>query len=48
VLRFLLVESAQTAARLDPELRRVYQCLKHRRGSAAAKPAMARKLARTC
>lgn len=45
MLRFLLVEAAQTAARLDPELRRHYLRLKFRRGSAVAKVAIARKLA---
>ena len=45
LLRFLLVEAAQTAARTDPELRRDYQRLKFRRGSAVAKVAIARKLA---
>jgi len=45
MLRFLLVEAAQTAARLDPELRRDYLRLKFRRGSAVAKVAIARKLA---
>ena len=46
MMRCLLVEAAQTAARLDPELRRDYQRLKFRRGhSALAKVAMARKLA---
>jgi transposase len=44
MLRFLLVEAAQTAARIDPELRRVYQRLKYRRGSAVTKVAIARKL----
>jgi hypothetical protein len=39
------VEAAQTAARIDPELRRVYQRLKYRRGSGVAKVAIARKLA---
>ena len=43
--RFLLVEAAQTAARYDEGLRRDYQRLKFRRGSAVAKVAMARKLA---
>ena len=44
--RCLLVEAAQTAARLDPELRRDYQRLKFRRGhSGVAKVAIARKLA---
>jgi transposase len=45
MMRCLLVEAAQTASRLDPELRRDYQRLKFRRGSAVAKVAMARKLA---
>jgi transposase len=43
--RFLLVEAAQTAARYDEELRRNYQRLKFRRGTAVAKVAIARKLA---
>jgi transposase len=43
--RFLLVEAAQTAARYDEELRRDYQRLKFRRGTAIAKVAIARKLA---
>ena len=43
--RFLLVEAAQTAARYDEELRRDYQRLKFRRGTAVAKIAIARKLA---
>jgi transposase len=45
LLRWLLVEAAQTAARLDPELRRTYQRLKMRRGSGVAKVAVARRLA---
>jgi transposase len=46
MLRCLLVEAAQTAARFDPELRRDYQRLKFRRGiSGVAKVAIARKLA---
>jgi transposase len=44
-LRWLLVESAQTAARLDPELQRAYQRLKFRRTASVAKVAIARKLA---
>jgi transposase len=44
-LRWLLVEAGQTAARSDPGLRRVYQRLKFRKGSAIAKVAVARKLA---
>jgi transposase len=45
MMRWLLVEAAQTAVRLDPELRRVYQRLKFRRVSGVAKVAMARRLA---
>ena len=45
MMRWLLVEAGQTAARLDPEFRRVYQRLKFRRGSSVAKVAVARKLA---
>jgi transposase len=45
MMRFLLVEAGQTASRLDEELRRDYQRLKFRRGSAVAKVAIARKLA---
>ncbi len=45
MLRFLLVEAAQTASIYDPELRRDYQRLKLRRGRGVAKVAMARKLA---
>jgi len=44
-VRYLLVEAAQSAARYDEELRRDYQRLKFRRGSAVAKVALARKLA---
>jgi len=43
--RFLLVEAAQTASRYDEALRRDYQRLKFRRGTAVAKVAIARKLA---
>jgi transposase len=43
--RYLLVEAAQTAASYDEELRRDYQRLKFRRGTAVAKVAIARKLA---
>src|SRR5215471_2544618 len=43
--RYLLVEASQTAARYDEELRRDYQRLKFRRGTAVAKVAIARKLA---
>jgi len=45
MMRCLLVEAAQPASRLDPELRRDYQRLKFRRGSGMAKVAIARKLA---
>jgi hypothetical protein len=46
MMRCLLVEAAQTSARLDPQFRRDYQRLKFRRGhSALAKVAMARRLA---
>jgi len=45
LVRFLLVEAAQTAARTDPELRRDYQRLRFHRGKAVAKVAIARKLA---
>jgi transposase len=44
VLRFLLVEAAQTACKGDPELRRFYLRLSHRHGRAKAKVAVARKL----
>ena len=45
LLRFLLVEAAQTASRLDPGLRRTYGRLAFRKGAASAKVAVARKLA---
>jgi transposase len=45
MLRWLLVEAAQSAARFDPELRRQYQRLKFRRGGQIAKVAIARQLA---
>ena len=45
MMRWLLVEAAQTAARFDPELRRTYQRLKFRRVSGVAKVAIARRLA---
>ena len=44
LLRFLLVEAAQSASRLDPALRRVYRRLAFRKGAALAKVAVARKL----
>jgi transposase len=45
MMRWLLVEAAQTAARLDPQLRRTYQRLKERKVSGVAKVAVARRLA---
>ena len=45
MLRWLLVQAAQTAARFDPELRRTYQRLKFRHASGVAKIAIARRLA---
>jgi len=45
MMRWLLVEAAQTAARFDPELHRRYHRLKFRRGSSLAKVAIARHLA---
>jgi len=45
MLRWLLVQAAQTAAWGDAELRRVYQRLKIRRASGVAKVAIARRLA---
>ena len=45
MIRWLLVEAGQTAARRDPALRRLYQRLKFRRGSQIAKVAVARRLA---
>ncbi len=45
MMRWLLVEAGQTAARFDPELRRKYQRLKFRRGRNVAKVAVARTLA---
>ncbi len=45
MMRSLLVEAGHTAARLDPELKRMYQRLKFRRGASVAKVAVARKLA---
>lgn len=44
-VRGLLVEAAQSAVRHEPELRRDYQRLSHRRCRALAKVAIARKLA---
>lgn len=45
LLRSLLVEAGQSAARYVPELKRAYQRLKHRKHSAVAKVMVARKLA---
>ncbi len=44
-LRTLLVEAGQSVARYDPELRRAYQRLAHRKHRALAKVMVARKLA---
>src|SRR5208283_498595 len=44
LMRWLLVEAAQTAARLDPQLRRIYQRLKKQKASGVAKVAVARRL----
>jgi transposase len=44
-LRFLLVEAGQTAARLDPQLKRFYRRLAARKNRSVAKVAVARKLA---
>jgi len=45
MLRWLLVEAAQSAVRFDAELRRKYQRLQYRRGGQIAKVAIARQLA---
>ena len=45
MMRSLLVEAGHTAARFDPQLKRMYQRLKFRRGAAVAKVAVARKWA---
>jgi transposase len=45
LLRWLLVEAAQSASRYDPGLRRMYRRLAFRKGAAVAKVAVARKLA---
>lgn len=45
MLRWLLVEAAQSASRHDPPWRRHYQHLKFRRGTGIAKVALARRLA---
>jgi len=48
MMRWLLVEAAQTAARLDPQLRRIYLRLKKQKTSGVAKVAVARRLAVRC
>ncbi len=45
LMRFLLVEAAQTASRTDPRLERAYRRLVFRKGAPIAKVAVARKLA---
>ena len=45
LMRWLLVEAAQTASRYDPRLKRAYRRLAFRKGAAIAKVAIARKLA---
>ena len=45
LMRFLLVEAAQTASRYDPRLKRAYRRLVFRKGAPIAKVAVARKLA---
>lgn len=45
LVRFLLVEAGQTAAKRDPQLRSFYQRLRDKRKTAKAKVAVARKLA---
>lgn len=44
LLRFLLVEGAQTAARHDPELKAVYERLRRKKTHATAKVAIARRV----
>jgi hypothetical protein len=45
LMRMLLVEAAQTTVRLEPEFKREYLHLAHRKSKAVAKVAAARKLA---
>ena len=45
MMRWLLVEAAQTAVRFDPDLQRVYRRIKFNKGASVAKVAIARKLA---
>ena len=47
-LRFLLVEAGQTAARLDPQLKRFYRRLAARKNRSVAKVAEARSWSRGC
>lgn len=44
LLRFLLIEAAVTAARLDPDFKAAYQRLKHKKTHATAKVAIARRV----
>jgi transposase len=44
LLRFLLVEAAQTSVRSDAEFKRIYQRLSHRKKTPIAKAAIARRL----
>jgi transposase len=44
LLRFVLGQAAAHAARMDPDLKRIYGALVHRRGRPKAKAAVARKL----
>ena len=44
LLRFVLGQAAAHAARMDPDLKRIYGALVHRRGRPKAKVAVARKL----
>jgi hypothetical protein len=48
LLRYLLVEAAQTAAKDDEQLKQFYRRLLPRRGKARAKVAVARKLLIRC
>ena len=48
LLRYLLVEAAQTAAKDDEQLKQFYRRLVPRRGKARAKVAVARKLLLRC
>jgi transposase len=45
MMRWLLIEAGQSAARIDPELKTFYRQLRRRRGRNIAKVAVARKLA---